>query len=259
MSLQELMNSSFDYQTNNLYTAAPGIVVAVRNNLEELSIDVQPTVNILNKDKTTKERPVVLNVPVQMPSSSTAALTFPVNVGDPVLLIYSMRSLDIWKRSEGKPTVPNDNRKFDKRDCFAIPGVWPFGKSINKPSVRIWQHDTNDLVITNNIGTGAENEVRLQPSGNIVINTNQDVSVNCNNATITAQANVDVVCANFTVDASESISMTAPIASFSIGTTSWTGAISQSGNYTGVGIQTFNGVVFSSHRHAPSVVPPSNP
>ena len=116
MSLQELMNASFDYQTNNLYTAAPGVVVAVRNNLEELSVDVQPTVNILNKDKTTKERPVVLNVPVQMPSSSTAALTFPINVGDPVLLIYSMRSLDNWKRGEGKPSVPSDNRKFDKRD-----------------------------------------------------------------------------------------------------------------------------------------------
>lgn len=241
MSLQELMTASFDYQTNNLYTAAPGVVVAVRNNLEELSVDVQPTVNILNKDKTTKERPVVLNVPVQMPSSSLAALTFPINVGDPVLLVYSMRSLDIWKRSEGKPTIPNDNRKFDKRDCFAIPGVWPFGRSINKPSIRIWQHDTNDLVIVNNIGTGLENEVRLKANGNIVINTNQDVEVNCNNATVIAQADITLNSANLDV--------TADTATFAIGTTSWIGNINHSGNYTITGTATFNGIPFDTHKH----------
>lgn len=254
MSLQELLTASFDYQTNNLYTAAPGIVVAVRNNLEELSVDVQPTTNILNKDKTTKGRPVVLNVPVQMPSSSVAALTFPVNVGDPVLLVYSMRSLDVWKRSEGRPTVPSDNRKFDKRDCFAIPGVWPFGRSINKPSVRIWQHNTNDLVITNNIGTGSENEVRLKADGNIVINTNQDVEVNCNNASVVAQANIDMVCETFSLDTT-TINITASSASINIADTTWSGNISQSGNYTGTGVQTFNGVVFSSHVHGSSPGP----
>ena len=258
MSLQELMTASFDYQTNNLYTAAPGVVVAVRNNLEELSVDVQPTVNILNKDKTTKERPVVLNVPVQMPSSSLAALTFPINVGDPVLLVYSMRSLDVWKRSEGRPTVPNDNRKFDKRDCFVIPGVWPFGRSINKPSVRIWQHDTNDLVIANNIGTGLENEVRLHKNGDVTINTNKDVFVNCNNATVTAQTNIDMVCETFSLDAT-TINMTATTASISITNTTWTGNISQSGNYAGTGTQTFNSVVFSTHAHAPGGPPPQNP
>lgn len=247
MSLQELMTASFDYQTNNLYTAAPGVVVAVRNNLEELSVDVQPTVNILNKDKTTKERPVVLNVPVQMPSSSLAALTFPINVGDPVLLVYSMRSLDVWKRSEGKPTVPSDNRKFDKRDCFAIPGIWPFGRSVNKPSTRIWPHDTNDLVITNNIGTDAENEVRLHKNGDITINTNKDVFVNCNNASVVAQA--DITLNSATLD------VTADTATFAIGETTWVGNISQSGNYTGTGTQTFNGIVFSSHVHGASPPP----
>ena len=244
------MTASFDYQTNNLYTAAPGIVVAVRNNLEELSIDVQPTVNILNKDKTTKERPVVLNVPVQMPSSSLAALTFPINVGDPVLLVYSMRALDVWKRSEGKPAVPNDNRKFDKRDCFAIPGVWPFGRSINKPSVRIWQHDTNDLVITNNIGTGSENEVRLHKNGDITINTNKDVFVNCNNASVTAQA--DITLNSATLD------ITAGTATVDIGTTTWIGNIIHSGNYTMTGTATFNGIIFNTHDHNPGPGP-SNP
>ena len=240
MSLQEFANAAFDYQTNNLYTAMPGIVVTVRDNFNQLSVDVQPSVNIKNKDGTTKERPTVLNVPVQMPSSSTAALTFPVNVGDPVLLVYSMRSVDNWKRGEGRPATPNDSRKFDKRDCIAIPGIWPFGQSINNPSVRVWTHSTGDLVISNNIG-GTENEVRLYQGGNITINTNQDVAVNCNNATITARADITLDCANLDV--------TAGTATFAIGETNWVGNISHTGNYTLVGTATFNSIVFDTHKH----------
>lgn len=240
MSLQEFANAAFDYQTNNLYTAMPGVIVTVRDNFNQLSVDVQPSVNIKNKDGTTKERPVVLNVPVQMPSSSTAALTFPVNVGDPVLLIYSMRSVDNWKRGQGRPSTPNDNRKFDKRDCIAIPGIWPFSQSINNPSVRIWTHNTGDLVIVNNIG-GAENEVRLHQGGNITVNTNQNVDVNCNNATITAQADITIDCANLDV--------TAGTATFAIGETSWIGNINHTGNYTLVGTGTFNGIIFDTHKH----------
>ena len=239
--LQELMTSSFDYQTNNFYTAMPGVVVVVRNNLEQLSVDVQPTLNIKNRDGTTEERPVVLNVPVQMPSSSIAALTYPVNVGDPVLLIYSMRSLDTWKRGSGIPLVPNDLRKFDKRDCIAIPGIWPFSRSINNPSTRIWQHSTGDLVIANNIGTANENEVRLKASGDIQINTNQDVFVVCNNASVIAQQDITLNCANFDV--------TADTATFAIGSTTWVGSISQTGDYSQTGVYTLDSININLHKH----------
>jgi hypothetical protein len=191
-----------------------------------------------------------------MPSSSTAALTFPVNVGDPVLLIYSMRSMDTWKRGTGRPLLPNDNRKFDKRDCVAIPGVWPFGQSINNPSKRIWEHNTGDLVIANNLGTGNENEVRLKPNGDIVINTNQNVEVNCNNATVTAQSTI-------TLD-SQVLDVTATTATFDIANTTWIGNIAhqgnyvQTGNYTLTGVATFNGIIFNTHDHIPGPGP-SNP
>ena len=251
--LEELMNASFDYQTNNMYTALPGIVVSVKDNLNTLSVDVQPTVNIRNKDNTIKERPVVLNVPVQMPSSRTAAITYPVNVGDPVLLIYTMRGMDTWKRGKGTNTTPSDFRKFDKRDCIAIPGIWPFSESINNPQVRVWQHDTGDVVVANNIGS-VENEVRLKKNGNVVINTNQDVEVNCNNASVVAQAGIDMVCETFSLDAT-TINMTANSASINIADTTWSGNISQSGNYTGTGVQTFNSIVFSSHVHGASPPP----
>lgn len=257
-SLQELLNNSFNYNMNNVYTAIPAIVVTVRNNLEDMTLDVQPTLNIKNKDGSIEERPVILNVPFQFPSSSTAAFTFPINVGDSVLLIFSMRGLDTWKRGTGRQVTPTDFRKFDKKDCFAIPGIHTISNSINDPQKRFWPHSTSDAVLVNNIGTSQENEVRLKSTGDVIINTQQNVEVNCNNATVAAQADITMTCANFSLDASDSITITSPIATVSVGSTSWSGGISHNGSYTLTGTATFNGIAFDTHDHIPGPGP-SNP
>lgn len=236
--LQELIESSFDKNTEGFFTAIPGIVVTVRNNFQDLYIDVQPSINDKKRDGSAIERPVVLNVPVQMPSSSTAALTLPINVGDPVLLVYAMRGLDVWKRGDGYPQTPTDLRKFDKRDCFAIPGVWPISRSVNNPSKHSWSHDPKDVVLVNALGTSNEVEVRLKPSGDILIRTNKDVSVECDNASVMANTSASITTPDLTIDAINCL---------------WTG------NVTHVGTFTFNGVNFSTHRHAPSTVPPTSP
>lgn len=241
-SMQELLNNSFAYHMNNVYTAIPGIVVTVRNNLEDMTLDVQPTLNVKNKDGSVEERPVVVNVPFQFPSSSTAALTFPINVGDSVLLIYSMRGLDTWKRGTGRLVTPTDFRKFDKRDCFAIPGIHPMSESINDPQKRFWAHDTSDAVLVNNIGTPQEQEVRLKANGNVIVNTRQDVEVNCNNATVTANADISMSCVNFSLDASSSITITSP-------STTWVGAINQTGDYSQTGTYLLTGININLHTH----------
>ena len=216
-SLQEVLVAAFQNQANQINTAIPCIVVAVRDSLNGAMVDIQPTVNQRFKDGTTKERPVVLGVPVAFPVSSTAGLTFPIKVGSTGIAVFSMRNLDAWKGSSGRPTTPLNYAKFDKGDAMFIPGIQPPGESVNNPSKRTWLHSTEDVVLVNNIGTGNECEVRLKPSGDIVINTNQNVEVNCKNATVTAQENVDVICQNVTVDCdiadvtgTASISLTAP-------------------------------------------------
>ena len=209
-SLQEVLVAAFQNQMSNVNTAIPCIVVAVRDSLNGAMVDIQPTVNQRFKDGNVKERPVVLGVPVAFPVSSTAGLTFPIKVGSTGIAVFSMRNLDAWKNSSGRPTTPLNFAKFDKGDAMFIPGIQPPGESVNNPSKRTWPHSTEDVVLVNNIGTGSECEVRLKPSGDVVINTNQNVEVNCNNATVTAQADVAVECINANVDASVSINLTAP-------------------------------------------------
>lgn len=258
-SLQEVLVAAFQNQMSNVHTAIPCVVVAVRDSLNGAMVDIQPTVNQRFKDNTAKERPVILGVPVAFPVSSTAGLTFPIKVGTTGMAVFSMRNLDAWKNGNGRPTTPLNFAKFDKGDAMFIPGIQPPGVNVNNPNKRTWNHSTEDAVLVNNIGTGQECEVRLKSSGDIVVNTNQNVEVNCNNATITAQADVDVICQNFTVDAAGSFDVTAATGTVNIPTTTWTGAINHTGNYvmTG-GSATFNGIAFNTHDHIPGPGP-SNP
>lgn len=248
--MQELINSGNQSQNNNMYTSIPCIVVAVRDNLEGMMVDIQPTVNQKLKDGTAKERPPILGVPVSFPVSTRAGFTFPIEVGTPGLAVFSMRNLDAWKSGNGRPANPLNFAKFDKGDAIFIPGIQPPSVSVNNPSKRLWQHSTSDAVLVNNISTGQEVEVRLKASGDVVINTNQNVFVNCDNATVTAQGDMTLSCANLDV--------TANSATFDIGATNWIGDITHSGNYTMTGTATFNGVVFNTHVHGASP-PPSNP
>jgi phage baseplate assembly protein gpV len=67
-----------------------------------------------------------------------------------------------------------------------------------------------------------------------------------------------------TVNASTSLSLNTPNLTVDADVTTWIGNINlqgtltQIGNYTMTGVATFNGVIFNTHRHAPSTVPPSN-
>lgn len=241
-SLEQLLVDSFDHQMAGIYTAMPATIVTVKDNLDTMMIDAQPSLNVNYLDGRVAERPPILNVPVIFPSSSTSALTFPLKVGDPVLLIYSMRGLDSFKNGNGRPATPTDFRKYNSQDAIAIPSPWPSSMSPNNPSKRVWDHSTNDMVMVHNIGSGNECELRLKLDGTIQVRTNKDI---------------EVLGKTVTVNATEALNFNSPTATFDIAEATFIGNISHSGNYTGVGVQTFNGVVFSTHRHGSSP-PPSN-
>jgi|SRR5690606_25052978 len=208
-SFQEMLVDSFDYHISDIYTSIPGIVVAV-DNLEEQRITVQPSVNMRSADGVTvSERPPILNVPLHMPVTKQGGLTYPISVGTPVFLIFSMRGLQNWKRSNGYPTTPSDIRKFDIRDCVAIPGIYPFSEAQNKG--RVNAHSVDDVVLVHNIG-GNECEIRLKPSGDIIVNSPTKVTINAPenevNGNMTINGNFTNTSGTFTVN-SGSIAMSA--------------------------------------------------
>lgn len=242
-AIQSTMMSAFDSQMNNVYTIIPCIVVAVRDGLSGQMVDIQPTINQKQQDGTVAERPTIGGVPVSFQVSKKAGFTFPIEVGDTGTAMFSMRNMDGWKAGNGRPASPMNFSKMDKSDAIFLPGIQPPGVAVNNPAKHTLAHDPKDTVVFANLG-GVESEVRLKVDGSVEINTsNQPVIINCSDAIVNASNSINLNAVNLTVDATNS---------------TWIGPINHTGNYTGVGVQTFNGVIFSTHRHAPSTVPPSN-
>lgn len=210
---EEVLRHAFRQQTGNLYTALPCMIINIHSNLESLMVDVQPVVNELRKDGVNEEHPPILGVPVVFPASSTTMISFPLHVGDTVLCVFAHRGLDNFKSGNGMPSAPTDYRRFDKRDAVAIPGLFPFAKSLNRPAVRKWAHNTNDLTISHNIASGTEVEIRLKANGDISISTDQNITVQAENVTVNAT------------------------------NTTWVGDITHTGTLSS------NGVVLSDHVH----------
>lgn len=209
LTLSSVLEDFYSYKTSDMYTAIPCRVVTVRVGLEDQRVDVQPLTNRFLNSGDIIEQPVILNVPVIFPASKKASLTFPVDVGDVMLCVFTQRSIDSFKASTGNSTyTPEDKRRFSSRDAIAIPGLFPFKDAVNDPKKRKWTHSTRDLVIVNNIGTSTECEIRLKDNGNIEARTDQDFYatfkdglIECSNLTIEASG-------NFTVNAGSAVSLT---------------------------------------------------
>ena len=246
-TIQESLNAQSSKLLNQLYTSIPCIVVAVH--LDKQMVDIQPSINQKFLDGSVAERPPILGVPISFPASKTAAFTFPIKVGDTGLAIFSMRNLDAWKSGSGYPATPLNAAKFDKGDAVFYPGIQPPSVAVNNPDKRFWEHSTDDAVLVNNIGTAEEAELRIKPSGVVMINTKAKVEVNCNEAQVIADTSISLNTAELTVNAVN---------------TTWYGNINvvgnliQNGNYTSTGTMSFNGIDFSGHVHGNSPGP-SNP
>lgn len=64
--------------------------------------------------------PLLINVPVVFPGSSDYSITFPLNRGDEVLVIFSDLSIDNFWLNSGVQD-PIENRRHDLSDGIAIP------------------------------------------------------------------------------------------------------------------------------------------
>lgn len=225
ISLQEVLNNAFNFHTSDMYTAIPAVVLAVSNEVEQL-IDVQPLINIANLDATHTERPQILGVPYIFPATSTSALILPVNKGDTVLLVFSMRALESFKQGSGVPSNPLNWARFNKKDAVAILGLFPQKKAVNDPKKHTNPHSTKDVVLVHNLGTANEVEVRLKQNGGVVIN--------CKTAEVNSSGTVHVTAPNLTMD---------------VDNTTWNGDITLNGGMTATDDVTAGGISLISHTH----------
>lgn len=119
-----------------LATALPGIVQAYDPLTQ--TADVLPAVQRWYEDPETGERvpenyPVIPLVPIAFPSGKGFAITFPLDKGDPVVLIFSAISMAEYLNT-GAITVPADQRRHSANYPWAFPGGLPDTKKLGDAS-----------------------------------------------------------------------------------------------------------------------------
>ena len=249
IGLGGLITQLFDYKQESINTAIPAIVLAVKEEGRKLLLDVQPSVSILNQDGTVTHQTSILNVPLQQPASSVGGMIFPVVKGDTVLLVFSQRGIDTWKYGNGNPVAPSDYRKFDRKDCFAIPCVFPASKSMASESNQSVDYTLGDTVIYNKRG-GSTVEIVWKQNGDIIVNAPNNVVVNCKTSEVNATDSMTINTKDFKINCETyEVSST----SYTIGTGSYsmnaTTSASSVGTFSHTGSWILNGIHMETHVH----------
>lgn len=125
--LAEVLRAALDSRLGTLHVALPGRVESY--DAAKRRADVQPLVRQGYVDeagaRVVERLPVIADVPVVFPGSGGVRVTWPVNRGDTVLLIFCSASIDKWL-AVGGDVDPLDDRRHTLSDAVAIPGLMDF-------------------------------------------------------------------------------------------------------------------------------------
>lgn len=190
-SFSELIKQQFIYGLEDVHTAIPAVVLKFNDVGRKSTVDVQPLVSIVSRDGSIDPQTSILNVPLQQPASSVGGMVFPIREGDNVLLVYAERAIDTWKYGTGSPAPASDYRRFDMKDCFAIPCVFPTSKAMSSEQKQGPDYSAGDTAVYNLRG-GKRTEIIIKQNGDIIINSPGTTEINCSDAVVNAGSEVTV-------------------------------------------------------------------
>ncbi len=173
-SLADVILAHIDIQLESVFTTIPATVTSI-NKLKENKISVQPTINRVGTDSVSVEHPILPDLPIQWPSGGGGILTFPLKVGDDVLVVFSMRSIAELQLSSSGTVDPSDSRLHSLSDGYVIPSIH------RQPNVL--EVDTDNVTLNFNdasISITPESDIVLENS-KVSISADPDGNVNIEN------------------------------------------------------------------------------
>lgn len=191
---EEGMRMAMETMQSNMWTAIPAIVTAVDLAVQTLSAQpaIQGSVQSPDGAEALVNLPVLVDVPICFPRAGGFALTFPIAVGDEVLVVFASRCIDSWWQSGGIGAQA-EVRMHDLSDGFALLAPVSQPKALTGVS-------TMNVQLRDNAGTSY---IEITPDGKIklmavkqidvespVINLTGDTSVNIKAPTITMAGNI---------------------------------------------------------------------
>jgi hypothetical protein len=123
-SMADVITGALDARLRDLHVALPARVE--RYDAAKQLVDVQPLLKEAHPDEdgepVAASLPMIVDVPVCFPGAGGFRLTFPIQQGDTVLLVFAERSMDIWLE-RGDEVDPVDLRQHHLSDAVAIVGL----------------------------------------------------------------------------------------------------------------------------------------
>lgn len=118
---EEATRAALDGRQARIRTAMPGIVTAVDLTRQTVSVQgaIQGQQESPDGSTAAVNLPMFVDVPIVWPRAGGYAMTFPVKVGDEVLVVFGDRCIDSWWQSGGIG-APLEPRMHDLSDAFAI-------------------------------------------------------------------------------------------------------------------------------------------
>ena len=107
-------------------TVLPGIVEEY--DADNRTATVRAAINVLMRDGSQRLRPLVQDAPVVFPEAGGYSIRYPLAEGDSVLLLFSQRGLDSWKRSHAL-AAPGLGPIFSENDAIVLAGFGTAGAS----------------------------------------------------------------------------------------------------------------------------------
>ena len=164
MSLKAFMRSHLENLQTQLFTQLPAVVTDVSQYQSQNIVSVKPVIDFMFSDGQVSECPEIFNVPVINPSAGGGLLSFPIQVGDTVLVEFSMRSIETWLEGSGESVKEPTMRTHDMSDGMAIIGLYTKSSHLSP--------DPKDVVLK-----FKDNSIRLKDDGNVEIITKSKYSV----------------------------------------------------------------------------------
>jgi len=153
------------YLEDRLYTSIPARVVSVDKFQTQQVVNLQISIKRKYPDGLVTDGALLEDVPVVFPSAGGGLLSFPVAIGDTMLVCFSKRSMDEWNVGDGEDVTPRFNRQFDISDPIAVAGLYTSKSNL---------HPDPDHVVLKFAGS----KVTLYKNGDVDVTAVGDISLN---------------------------------------------------------------------------------
>ncbi len=135
MTESELFRIALDARLMDVHTTIVGRVE--RYDATKQVVDVIPELKRAVSDGeggyVLEQLPVLPNVPVCFPRAGGFFISFPIQKGDKVAVMFAERSIAAWKQ-KGESVDPGDRRMHPLAGAIALPGVYPNGSELDDAS-----------------------------------------------------------------------------------------------------------------------------